>query len=252
MRGGRLNECKTCRSAYRKMYRDTNPDKLLEQERRSKKLHIQAIRDSAKDYCTRNKNKIKFYNKKVQEEFSKKVALFLGGKCEMCGLETDWYEVYDCHHKNSEEKMYNVASLRHKNWTTIVIPELLKCSLVCRNCHRVLTQQIARSKPNREKYCDYMDNRRDNHKQKCVDYAGGECQICNLRTTNYAVYDFHHVNPATKIYNIGPLNSKDWEEVVQPELNKCALLCANCHVSLHTGRHNSLTLIAGPIKIITD
>ena len=46
------------------------------------------------------------------------------------------------------------------------------------------------------------------------------------------MYDFHHTDPLTKDKGIGQIISLGWEKV-KIELNKCVLLCANCHRETH-------------------
>jgi hypothetical protein len=179
-------------------------------------------------------------------EFKKKVVLHKGGKCEVCGLKTEWYEVYDCHHLNPEEKEYGIAGMRYKDWDTIIVPELRKCILVCASCHSSLTSQIARLKPTEDRqWKQRYDDRANMYKRLCVEYIGNGCQICGLVTNDFAKYDFHHIDSFSKTYNIGKLRGKDWETIIQPELDKCALLCRNCHASVHYGRYDDLILVPG-------
>jgi 5-methylcytosine-specific restriction endonuclease McrA len=44
--------------------------------------------------------------------------------------------------------------------------------------------------------------------------------------------DFHHRNPKEKDIGISRLVMSKWERV-KHELNKCDLLCSNCHRELH-------------------
>jgi DNA-binding CsgD family transcriptional regulator len=70
-------------------------------------------------------------------------------------------------------------------------------------------------------------------KPKCVEYKGGKCIICNYNKCQGAL-EFHHLDPSIKDYNISRLWSYSWE-IVEKELDKCVLLCANCHRELHAG-----------------
>jgi len=45
-----------------------------------------------------------------------------------------------------------------------------------------------------------------------------------------AIYDFHHSDPNKKETTIG--SSRAFESM-KKELDKCALICANCHRKLH-------------------
>jgi len=74
---------------------------------------------------------------------------------------------------------------------------------------------------------------RDNAKQKAVDYLGGACKDCGLKTDILAVYDFHHRDQTEKDFTIAKFITTDFDLVVAPELDKCDLLCANCHRIRH-------------------
>ncbi len=69
-------------------------------------------------------------------------------------------------------------------------------------------------------------------KQEMVEYKGGECVICGYNKCNRAL-EFHHINPNEKEFAICTYaHKKSWEEVIK-ELDKCVLVCANCHMELH-------------------
>ncbi len=71
-------------------------------------------------------------------------------------------------------------------------------------------------------------------KRKAVEYLGGKCLDCGIQTDFISVYDFHHENADDKDEGIAELMSrfKVWEKI-QVELDKCVLLCANCHRIRH-------------------
>ena len=62
---------------------------------------------------------------------------------------------------------------------------------------------------------------------------GTSCTICGYNK-NYAALDFHHINPEEKEYNPAQLvnNSYNLDDIFN-ELDKCQLVCANCHRELH-------------------
>jgi hypothetical protein len=71
-------------------------------------------------------------------------------------------------------------------------------------------------------------------KRRGIEALGGVCAICG-NTFEDCCYDFHHMNPDEKEFNIssGNVNSaKNWLHV-RDELKKCVLLCANCHRLVH-------------------
>jgi 5-methylcytosine-specific restriction endonuclease McrA len=54
------------------------------------------------------------------------------------------------------------------------------------------------------------------------------CSICGYNN-NHSVLEFHHVNPTDKSFPIAHGIRNHTNERVAEELNKCVLLCANCH-----------------------
>jgi hypothetical protein len=70
-------------------------------------------------------------------------------------------------------------------------------------------------------------------KAKAVEYKGGKCQICGYDKC-YAALQFHHLDPDKKDFSIG--NARSWGfSRIQDELDKCLLVCANCHAEIHQG-----------------
>lgn len=81
-----------------------------------------------------------------------------------------------------------------------------------------------------------IDRQRE-FKQRCIDYKGGCCCICKYNKTNSAL-EFHHKDKSKKDFNISYyklVSIKNNFEIVQKELDKCLLVCANCHREIHAG-----------------
>lgn len=69
-------------------------------------------------------------------------------------------------------------------------------------------------------------------KLKAVLYLGGSCYKCGYSKC-MAAMDFHHRDPTQKDFAIGSRGLYRSFSKVQTELDKCDLLCANCHRELH-------------------
>lgn len=71
-------------------------------------------------------------------------------------------------------------------------------------------------------------------KVKAISYKGGKCVDCslNLEESHFSVFEFHHLNPTEKEANWTKLRLKSWDKIIN-ELDKCVLLCANCHRIRH-------------------
>lgn len=85
------------------------------------------------------------------------------------------------------------------------------------------------------KECEKRDRKKRlvSFKQACVDYKGGKCLKCDYSKCIKAL-DFHHRDKDKKEFNIS--NARDNTKitnVIKKELDKCDLLCKNCHVEEH-------------------
>lgn len=83
-------------------------------------------------------------------------------------------------------------------------------------------------------YCKLCTNkRRTKTKEKCVEYKGGKCILCSYSKC-LASLDFHHLDSSKKDFGIGTFLTRSFENLKE-ELDKCVLLCANCHREVHAG-----------------
>ncbi len=71
-------------------------------------------------------------------------------------------------------------------------------------------------------------------KERAVLLMGARCMIC-FYAKHPGVLEFHHVEAATKSFGIssGGL-SRSWAKIYE-ELQKCVLVCANCHREIEMG-----------------
>ena len=85
----------------------------------------------------------------------------------------------------------------------------------------------------RRKYCKKCEHKsqvanRLKKKKRAVEYLGGRCIRCGYNECFYAL-EFDHVDPSTKEYEMSNMiYGRNWA-LVGVELDKCQLLCANCH-----------------------
>jgi hypothetical protein len=69
-------------------------------------------------------------------------------------------------------------------------------------------------------------------KDMAVRYKGGKCQLCNYSKYNGSL-TFHHLDPKMKRFTISG-KSISFERL-KPELDKCIMVCQNCHGEIHGG-----------------
>lgn len=68
-------------------------------------------------------------------------------------------------------------------------------------------------------------------KKLAVKYKGGCCSKCGYNKSLNAL-DFHHVNPSQKNIKWNSFRNR-FNDKLKKELDKCILLCANCHREIH-------------------
>ena len=65
-----------------------------------------------------------------------------------------------------------------------------------------------------------------------VEYKGGKCEICGYDKYVGAL-EFHHRDPSKKDFGIGTCTHGHSLNEIKRELDKCDLLCSNCHREKH-------------------
>jgi 5-methylcytosine-specific restriction endonuclease McrA len=82
--------------------------------------------------------------------------------------------------------------------------------------------------------------RRFRAKAAAIKLLGGKCKKCGWHG-NQAAMQFHHINPDEKDFIIGNVGNKSWDSI-KKEMQKCVLLCANCHMIEHSTKNTKIFL----------
>lgn len=83
-------------------------------------------------------------------------------------------------------------------------------------------------KDRREYLITAVKKRRKKVKEMAVEYKGGCCQYCGYNKC-IAALEFHHLSKEDKSFGISYKGyTRSWKRV-KKELDKCVLVCANCH-----------------------
>lgn len=104
--------------------------------------------------------------------------------------------------------------------------------VTCKLCKRVYFYN--RKKGHTTTICNScMANRKKcERKKKALEYKGNKCSICGYDKYTGAL-QFHHVDPSKKDFSLSGNHGRSWEKY-KIELDKCVILCANCHAELHS------------------
>lgn len=99
----------------------------------------------------------------------------------------------------------------------------------CKECHKQRQREFRKN--NKAHYNAWQKARRLRLKEAAIIYMGNKCFDCQIQYPSY-IYDFHHLDGNTKEFNPGEGFNKT-EEQLYNELDKCVMLCANCHRTRH-------------------
>ena len=77
-----------------------------------------------------------------------------------------------------------------------------------------------------------VKKRRRKVRLMAIEYKGGRCSRCGYNRCIEAL-EFHHLDSSKKDFGISARGyTRSWARV-RAEIDKCVLLCSNCHRELH-------------------
>lgn len=163
--------------------------------------------------------------KKRRKQAKAELVAAFGGRCIDCGYAASVVAL-EFHHRDPSTKSFSIATAsvsRERLWA-----EAAKCDLVCANCHR--TRHATGRKSTGAPVVQF----RRRTKLRAVTLLGGRCEGCN-RSFGVATLEFHHREAGAKEFAISTDGiPRPWDKIAA-ELEKCVLLCANCHREVHAG-----------------
>lgn len=104
----------------------------------------------------------------------------------------------------------------------------------CKNCQKIYKDTYYNE--NKIKYKQDVKNRKDKAKKQAQDYVNSVKNIgCKHCKENHpACLDFHHLESSDKFKTISALVADGYNlKIIKNEIEKCIVLCANCHRKLH-------------------
>lgn len=139
----------------------------------------------------------------------------------------------------SQESGKSTTSIRHwlnkyklkTKWESFKKKERVGTKQVCKK-HGLTEYTTGKNSRCRKCSTEAVQKRRDKLKELAVEYKGGKCEKCGYNKYIGAL-EFHHLNPNEKDFGIASKGYTNSWERVKKELDKCILLCANCHREEH-------------------
>lgn len=156
-------------------------------------------------------------------------------------------ECLDLHHQKTEEKAMTISTMITWGYGKERLQsEIEKCDVLCANCHRIEhyeisdgTEWVNLPSPTFEQATNSTadtgrpEDLRDRQQVWINEYKRNRrCRDCDV--ANPACLDLHHTGDKPKRRSVSQLvaDSCSWNELLR-EIQKCTVLCANCHRREH-------------------
>jgi len=123
-----------------------------------------------------------------------------------------------------------------------IYPCISKYMKICTNCKQEKSIEEYYKQSDRKSgasFCKkcfniYCSDRWKKIKNKALEYKGSKCIDCFISFPQYpsCIFDFHHLDPSKKDMAWNKTRLYNWDRIII-ELDKCVLLCSNCHRIRH-------------------
>lgn len=168
-------------------------------------------------FCSRKCSNSRIITKELKEKISLKLRKIEPKFCKVCKI------------KLSRSNISNYCK---------------KCKpKICSICEVLLTDKNSyhKTKDKLHSYCkkcfnSFCRDRWIKIKKWCMELKGGKCIKCGYNKY-YGALEFHHVEKKDKEFNFKKFRSLKKEKLLK-ELNKCILLCSNCHKEEHASLYS--------------
>lgn len=121
----------------------------------------------------------------------------------------------------------------HFNWKN---KEKGKLQSNCRECQKVMKDRHYQN--NKDVYYKRNRKRKEERREWMSQLKKKlSCEECG--ENHPAVLDFHHNNPNEKDREISAMSVSHKKEKILEEIDKCMVLCSNCHRKLHYNMKNA-------------
>ena len=99
----------------------------------------------------------------------------------------------------------------------------------CKRCKNVKNRGAYRNKDKMQRYNKEAHQKRKDRYYSILDsYSDKMCSKCGYSSDVWAPFDWHHTDVENKLYELSSM-VRHTEENIVAELDKCILLCSNCH-----------------------
>jgi len=166
--------------------------------------------------------------------------------CQKCSAQFPYRLKIDGRTRNLSTRKFCLKCSPFMRHNTVDLTLVLPNGRRCPRCRRVLSSGDFYPRRNRfgsSTYCKQCTNlqaleRQRKLKQQAVEYKGGQCIRCGY-CRYVGALEFHHMYPQGKDVTISHIKHTTFAKIVH-ELDKCILVCANCHREIHAEQNGQL------------
>ena len=151
--------------------------------------------------------------------------------CEKCGNEFPTRIIIDGKQRNLCKRKYCLTCSPFNQHNTEKLVKVYKCT----KCGETNPDNFTKGRYTECKKCRarYNTYKGDKNRIKAIQYLGGKCKCCGYDKFPCSL-DIHHKDPLQKDPNFKHKRGWSWDRLKE-ELEKCILLCRNCHTAFHSG-----------------
>lgn len=194
--------------------------------------------DDKRQFCNRScsasfNNKNRIISQETKEKISKTLSDKAGKHKKYDLIINDFIQGFSIADICNRQSVTRRTVVKILNELNLYKTEKLNEHSIC-EIHNIPYTQSGNSERYRCKQCDRDRQQKSalELKTKSVEYKGGKCIECGYNKCLSAL-EFHHIDPLIKDFTISHFNARKQWEKVKLELDKCILLCSNCHRELH-------------------
>jgi hypothetical protein len=127
------------REQHKQHYKE-NRDEIAARRAKARHVDIQATLKKEQAYRLDHRDEINDRMNDRRYKVKRECLAFLGGmKCHRCGFTSDCPAQFDFHHKDRTAKLFGIsAKISNGFLFPALTDELVKCIVVCSNCHALL------------------------------------------------------------------------------------------------------------------
>lgn len=176
----------------------------------------------------------KSLKEKIFDLYSKGLSYSRISEILKCSRGTISYHLHVFKSKEKEERLNWIEEVKKQKFDSKIIFLEKFGKLLTKREFNKISRELFHKKSSKFKSNtpEYYKNRRNEIKESLIDYKGGKCEVCNYDKCKRALH-FHHITPSKKDFTISQNLKSLSIDKVKKEIDKCILVCANCHAEIH-------------------